>query len=187
MNKLLWNLLVVFFLGNTGFILADQGTLEIRSSAFIPSSHYFRELYEDVRPTVAIEASNKFCGCYSAWIDIDFFTESKRQSSCCKSKIDIYNSSFGINYFIPITCSAEAYVGIGPSFSRVNIKNHTCCRKEHLSRFVVGGIVKTGVCFYLCDPFYLNVFADYLYQPIHFHRTVDIGGIKAGIGFGIRL
>ena len=191
MIKIFFNLLVLFSLSGAAHALdalVEEGTLEIRTSAFVPFSKRFSDVYGDVGASVGIEATGKICGCYNGWIDLDFFPKSKRQGHCCKSQIDIYNASFGINYFIPISCGIQAYIGIGPSISRIHIKNHSyCCKSERISRVVVGGIIKTGVYFDLCDPFYLNIFADYLYQPIHFHHTVDLGGIKAGIGLGIRL
>lgn len=186
MNKTFLNLLVVFSLCSGSYALAEEGTLEIRSAAFIPSSQRFSKVYGDVGVAFGIEASQRFCDSYRGWIDLDFFPKSKSDGKCCKSRINIYNASCGINYIIPISCSVQAYIGIGPSFSRVNIKNHTCYRKEHISRFVVGGIIKSGVCFNFYDPFYINVFVDYLYLPVHFHRTVDLGGTKVGAGLGIR-
>ena len=187
MNKIFFNLLVVLVLGGVERILADEGTLEIRTSAFIPTSQRFTDVYGDVGVTVGVEASAGFCECYSGWVDLDFFQKSKSHGECCKSRIDIYNSSLGVNYCMPLCSGVETYVGIGPSFSRVKIKNHFCCGKERLSKFAVGGTIKTGVCFNFCDPVYINVFVDYLYLPVHFHHTVDCGGIKAGIGLGVRL
>jgi hypothetical protein len=187
MTKVFFNFLIILVLAGMGHILADEGTLEIRTSGFIPTSQRFKDVYGDVGLTVGVEASRRFCGCYNGWVDFDFFPKSKSHGQCCKSRIDIYNGSLGINYFIPVCCGLESYIGLGPSFSRVNIKNHSYCGKERVSKFAVGGIIKTGLCFDLCDPVYINVFADYLYLPVHFHHTVDCGGIKAGIGIGLRL
>jgi hypothetical protein len=40
--------------------------------------------------------------------------------------------------------------------------------------------------FFINRNVFIDVFADYLYQPVNFETHVDIGGFKIGAGMGIK-
>lgn len=79
----------------------------------------------------------------------------------------------------------SCYLGIGPTLGKIWIKNHSRCCHDHALKYAVGGIIKTGVNYCINDCFVFDVFVDYLYEPVNFHKSVDIGGLKAGAGVGV--
>ncbi len=166
------------------FCAAQETSLELRPSAFFHSGKRFREVYASVGPTIGIEVSKRFCKRYAAWIDVDYLKEKSDENGCCKTSLGILNTSLGVRYLYPLGCLCELYVGIGPTFSWVDLKNHTCCGHEHFSRLAVGGVVKTGLYYRFYRDYFIDVFVDYLYQSVHIGHSIDIGGLKLGIGIG---
>jgi outer membrane protein len=187
MNKKLLCTLSIFLTPITSLLSAELGiAIEVRASAFFHTSERFRAIYGDVGPSYGIEMSKKMDLCLDTWLDCDYFNQCKSQASCCKSEIDILNTSFGLRYSYSLTSCLKPYLGIGPALSWLYFKNKTCCQHENHARLTPGLVVKSGVIYHFKDPYYLNFFVDYIYQPIHFEKTVDIGGIKAGLGLGIQ-
>ncbi len=185
MHKFFLSFLSILML-TSGFLLAvNENSIEIRSSAFFHSSARFREVYGNVGPTFGIEATKSFCG-FDAFVDLDYFSKRSCQNECCKSRIEIINGSFGLKYNYNFCSLADVYVGLGPSLSRANLSENSCCGKDKRSKVAIGVVVKSGLIYQFCDCYFLDFFVDYLYQPIHFSRHIDFGGVKTGLGLGAK-
>ena len=111
------------------------------------------------------------------------------------TKIDILNLSAGlkfIGYFYKGDFLLNA--GIGPDVGFVFIENKLrCCTdfnkpryREHKFKATIGGIVKTSAQYFITQNFYFDLFADYLYLPVHFGHTENCGGFKLGAALGGR-
>lgn len=78
-------------------------------------------------------------------------------------------------------------MGAGPSFGRIWLKNKPHYREdERTTKTVFGGVVKSGIYYTITDCLFLDLFVDYLYQPVHFDKHVNIGGVKIGAGIGVK-
>lgn len=181
-------LFILFWVANVHPIFADyQSSVEIRGAAFIPASQRFRNIYGDVGPSYQIEASTKLCNCLDGWANIDWFTKNGKSIGCKQStRINIANLSFGIKYPFCICEKYTAYFGAGPSLGGVWLKNDSLCTSKHPSKWAFGVVLKSGINYSITQCIYLNVFVDYLFQPVHFDSNVDIGGLKTGLGIGMR-
>ena len=170
----------------TSILSADAGiNIELRSTAFFHTSKRFREIYGDVSASYQIEGSTRLCNCYEGWVNFDWFTKSGRSVGFRDpTRVNIANVSLGLKYPFQITEKLELYAGIGPSFSRIWLKNRGQFFRERTSRFAVGVLVKSGLIYNLPCNFFLDLFEDHLYQPDNFHKNVDIGGFKLGGGIG---
>ena len=190
--KLLFCLLI--FSGSS--IFADLNTsLEFRGAAFIHSSHRFREIYGNIGSSYQIEAAGTLdCNfdCNLGWFANADWTQKKGRSEGLNdvTKMSIANFSFGLKYLYPFFCNYTAYVGIGPSFSRIALNNHHTHHRSHHNRYnsriAIGGILKTGVLYSIRCNIFLDVFVDYLYQPVSYSTSVNIGGFKTGAGIGYK-
>jgi outer membrane protein len=178
-------------------LLSAESSVEIRADAFIHSSKLFRKIYGDVGASYGIEASTSLMNCFDGWVNFDWFTKHGRSHvekshndsnlKICRgnpTRVNIANFSFGLKFPYKSCGCVTPYVGIGPSFSRINLKNKSFCGHERVSKLAFGGIAKLGIYCYFFDCMFLDVFVDYLYQPVHFHKRVDIGGLKTGAGIG---
>jgi len=188
MKKNLNKILFILFLLNL-HIFGAEIDIEGRSAAFFHSSKHFRDTYGNVGGCYAIEASTTLEDCWSGWANLDWF--SRRGHSVWiwhddRTRVKIANLSVGIKYDFKLNDRFTAYIGIGPSLARVSMKNKWEIVHHHFSKFAFGGIAKGGFDYFMTDYIFLNFFVDYLYQPVHFHSRMDIGGTKVGGGIGIR-
>lgn len=157
---------------------------EFRAAAFIPSSHTFRDLYGDVLPCYAIEFGVPMYCNFAGWANADWFQRNKRHDCISKSSVNVYNFSFGLKYVYTTCSNLNLYLGIGPSFGGICLKNKSTGYRETSSKFIAGLVVKSGIGYTFCSGVFVDVFLDYLYQPVRFHKRIDIGGVKAGLGVG---
>lgn len=167
--------------------LIGESSLEIRSSAFFHSAKRFREIYGNVSGSYQLEASTSLCNCLEGWTNFDWYTKhGKSKGLEDPTRVSIANISIGIKF--PSMCCEcfMPYVGLGASLSGIWLKNKSHCTHETVSKLAVGGVIKTGICYFFTGHTFIDVFVDYLYQPVHFKKHVDIGGLKTGIGLGVR-
>ncbi len=189
MNKIVFTLLFVLLWLNLYPLMADEieSTLEIRSAAFFHSSKRFREIYGNVGGSYQLEASTKFNDCFEAWANFDWFSKhGKSEGFNDPTRVSIANINLGIKFPYQLSECFTLYVGIGPSLSRIWLKNRSARSHERISKLAIGGVLKTGVYYFITRHIYLDVFVDYLYQPVHFETNIDIGGFKTGIGVGYK-
>lgn len=159
--------------------------VEIRSAAFFHSSKRFRDVYGDVGCSYQLEASALLNNCWNGWVNFDWFSDHRKLKKChASTDVSIFNTSVGLKYTHQFCKRYVAYVGIGPSFSRIWLKNKCHCEHEKISKFVIGGLLKTGIYYFFTCDLFLDLFFDYLYQPVHIDRHIDIGGFKTGVGIG---
>lgn len=157
---------------------------EFRAAAFIHSSKKFKALYGDVGPCYAIELGVPVYCPFDAWVNVDWFHRNKRHDCISKSSVNIFNASFGIKYVYTTCNNLNLYLGIGPSFGGICLKNKSDAYRESSSKFIAGAVLKSGIDYTFFNGVFLDAFVDYLYQPVRFHKRVDIGGAKIGLGIG---
>lgn len=199
MNKKLTTILSLLLFSSVPIVASAYSTIEVRTSAFFPMSHHFREIYDDVGIDYEVEIATTIpCTCIELWANFDWFSEDGHPKGSCngRTEIEVANLSAGVKASCPICGCLYAYLGIGPTFGWVWVDNKwDCCdssrckrNKDKDERFAVGGVLKTGFNYYFTQCFFLDLFADYFYQPVHFHHDNchDIGGFRlgAGLGFG---
>lgn len=195
MNKLFISMMA--FIAATALNYAgDLNSLHGRGAAFIPMSHKFREIYGHVGASVQAEYGRTFEGLrnFGIWGNGEWICmNGNPKGSCGSTGIDLFNISFGfkgIGHFLDDTLFL--YGGIGPDIGLVYVENKMrCCtgcpgKTHHRSRLAVGGLFKAGFQVNFTPNLFFDFFADYLYLPVHFHSTVDVGGFKLGGGFGGR-
>lgn len=189
MKQLYFKILAFNFMLFSPLLAFSETNLEFRSAAFFHSSDRFREIYGKVGPSYQLEATTSLYNCFDCFANIDWYYQNGKSDGLnWKTNVTIANLSIGIKYPFYINESFSAYVGIGPSISRIVLKNHNhnTHQKKSSDRVVVGGVLKSGLIYSINCNFFLDVFVDYLYQPVHYSTRVDIGGVKVGAGLGYR-
>ncbi len=186
MNKIKLIFLTLFFSFIIGSVEARDVPVEFRAAAFFHSSKRFREVYGNVGPCYEIEAATHIYRSFEGWGNIDWFHKHKTQDEVTKSTVNILNVSFGAKYVYIPSERWHCYLGIGPSIGGIFLKNRSDGYKDNVSKFIIGGVVKIGADYIFPCGVFFDIFVDYLYQPVHFHTTVDIGGLKPGLGLGYK-
>lgn len=183
-------LLFAFFLLLVVPLTAEiqEVSVEVRSAAFFHSSGRFREIYGTVGGCYQLEVSTPLFHCTDGWVNFDWFSKHKKSKECevCNSRLYIANISCGVKFPYQFCEQLTAYLGIGPSFSRVWLRNKSKHDHERVTKLAVGGVLKSGVVYFINACMFIDLFVDYLYQPVHFEKHVDIGGLKTGAGIGLK-
>ena len=187
MNKMIVRS-VCFFLVWCGFSLSAelQSKIEIRSDAFFPSSHLFRKLYGNVGGNYQVEGTAKIKDCLDAWANFDCFWKHGKGNRSGKTHARISNVGLGVKLLCPVFECFDVYIGLGATLAKMTLKNESRCVKARKSKLVVGGVLKSGIYIFVSRQVFIDLFADYVYQPIHYEKHANIGGFKTGAGIGIR-
>lgn len=188
-NSILKSFFLFFTCLLNPLMLMGDWTVELRTAAFFPASDRFRDVYEDVGACYEIEVRKDFCCCYEIWGNLDYYTKHAHIKDCCgNTQIDLLNIGSGINYVIPFCACFQAYMGIGINLALIDLTNKSCMsHRERSNRVAIGGLLKSGICYHFTQRWFLDIFMDYLYQPVHYHqRHAQVGGLKIGGGLGIR-
>jgi len=166
---------------------------EFRAAAFLPTDNSFRNVYGKLGTSLQIEQARSWKNVpyLELWGNVEWiFIDSSNCGPRCFADLDEVNFSIGLkvigNVFRDII---YMYAGLGPDLGLIFIKNkmwncNNCDNRvtirDHERKLGVGGVAKSGVQF-ICTPnFFIDIFADYLYLPVHFHTTENVGGFKAG-------
>ena len=168
-------------------MLNFKAVLKFVPLLFFHSSKRFREIYGNVGACYQLEASTKLNNCFDAWANFDWFSKQGRSDGFNDpTRVSIANVSLGIRFPYQFCEQFTTYIGIGPSFSKIMLKNKSQCCHENVSKLAIGGVLKTGFYYFINRHIFIDVFVDYLYQPVNFETHVDMGGIKTGIGVGVK-
>jgi hypothetical protein len=169
----------------------ERWSLKLRAGGFIPSSGRFRYAYRAVGPNVEVESAIKFArDPFELWANVNSFWQrgAHRKEFSCKRVGNMVNISFGMKFSTRIQGCMEPYIGFGPSFGWLDIwfDNSRSCKNETFNRWALGAVVKSGVMFYITPTVFLDVYLDYIYQPVHWRDIdIDVGGLRSGIGLGV--
>lgn len=163
-----------------------ESSIALRAAAFFPASKRFREIYGDIGADYQLEASCQLMSCLDLWVNFDWFSKSgKSEGERDSTRISIANASIGVRAIYRF-CGGFIYLGIGDNFSGVWIKNNSnFTSNKHTSKQGMGGVVKSGFGYHFQGCAFSGLFVDYLYQPFHFNRHVNVGGFKVGGELGI--
>lgn len=163
-------------------------TLEARIAGFYSSSNTFRKIYGNWNPSYEIEArAGLDCSPIEGWVNIDYtYASGSAIGFHARTKIYMTNYSLGLRYNYSLCDQYLLYIGAGPNFASVRLKNNSVIDKERINKNAVGGVFKMGVNYFVTDTLFLDAFVDYLVQPIKFEHRKEVGGFKTGIGLGLK-
>lgn len=171
---------------------------KIRGAAFIPRSDLFRDIYGTALGSFDGEVAGKFHNYLQAWLNINFaLAHGYSLGFCNTTKLWIVNSSLGLKTPFDINDWFRVYLGLGPTFGAIRIKDEsefTGCTSSTKSS--IGVVAKSGMLFYFYSPYrsdftsrnrwFVDIFADYVYQKAEFEKDVNASGLRVGAGIGVK-
>jgi len=161
---------------------------KIRGAAFIPRSDLFREIYGTALGSFDGEIAGKFYKYLQAWLNINFaLAHGYSLEFCNPTKLWIVNSSLGLKTPFDINDWFRVYIGLGPTFGAIRIKDEsefTGCSSSTKSS--IGFVAKSGMDFFFREHWFIDIFADYVYQKAAFEKDVNASGLRIGAGIGIK-
>lgn len=170
------------------------GSVELRYAAFLHTSKTFRDIYGTINQSFQVEASTplRLHDLPDLWCGLDLwgnFDYSQKQGKSIfagdYTRVRLSTFSAGLKQSYQIDPTVNGYVGIGPSFAIVSLKNRGFFLNEDFSKSSLGVVLKFGVNYLLTSQIFIDLFIDYLYQPVRYQDDIDVGGFKPGIGIGM--
>lgn len=163
--------------------------VELRAADFIHSNHLFREIYAEGGVDYQLQAATQVSSFLEGWCNLSWYSKhGKSVGFGDPTKISLLNCSIGVNFLYQYSSSLTLYLGLGPSLTRMWLRNKSSFNDHEISKAVLGIATKSGIYWRITACLYADFFIDYLYQPVHFkHRShlIDLGGVKPGVGLGV--
>lgn len=169
--------------------------IEFRANAFLPSSGRFRKIYSKSIREFQVETTKEIYCFWAAWANVSWLSDNGQAINADdKTRVSIVPISFGLKYFLPITCHLNAYFGLGLAYAFVDIKDNINSKDEEKRRHSdggFGGITKSGLRYSFDCMMFFDLFADYQFQRVRFsskhcesNHTANLSGWKLGGGIG---
>ena len=184
MRTIFISLTSLFLWGQSVFGSMDLIHTDVRVAAFYPQGSLFREVYGNWQVDYQLEIGKIFLENYEAWGNFSWVPTSGHSSLGNYTSYNDFNISLGAKYIFRFTDRWKLYLGLGINGALVYVHNHDNYVKKYVHKNGVGGVAKLGFYFEPVDHFFIDVFADYLYQRIHFAHWQQVGGLKMGCGAG---
>jgi len=181
MKKALLAVSIIFFAAVCMY--AGSITIEVKGSYFFPSEQAFKDIYgSGLR--YGGEISLGIWKNLDVWIGGDYFSQNGELTYTGEeSSLQIVPLGGGLKY--RITTGVLSFYG-GAGVNYFNYKESNVI--GDLKAGAVGIVAKAGAYLEPVNQFVIDFFVEYSYcrmTPADF--TINIGGVKAGIGIGVRL
>lgn len=161
--------------------------IEFRAAAFFPQEDRFRNLYGDTLPCYQLAVSMNTCSFLELWSSVDYIPGNATFDHCehNNSKLSLTTWAIGLQWPFYIFRNGKLYFGLGPTIAYTFVRNSFRCHEE-ASRLTFGGIGRAGFCYVFPFGVVVDIFADYVYQPIDFEKIDNVGGLRTGLGIGLQ-
>lgn len=161
--------------------------LEIKLAKFNPSDSLFCQIYGHSQTSYEVEFGHQLTPQYELWLNAGLVSKEGKthflgDSTHCYS----YNISGGGKYLLPYNSNTFFYVGLGASVAHLHLHNNSDYVRRSVYKNSLGVVFKSGMYWLHLEPLVVDLFVDYLYQPIHFEQTRQLGGLKMGVGLGVQ-
>lgn len=172
--------------------------LNARVAYLYPTSSRLRHIYSSSIPFYQLETTYETCQGWGYWFDVGYFSKKGHTSldncscsSCSsfdntkiKTKLNLLQLGTGLKYSLDFTCNLSAYLGLGVTYSLINIRNDSCFVDDRVRKKTFGGSIKSGFCYYFNDCFHADLFVDYYLTKIKDHH-LDLSTVATGVGVGV--
>ncbi|SRR5581483_4223702 len=170
----------------------DRFTMQVRGGFFYPASSEASNIYKKGGSEYETESSVRLYNHLNFWVNFNYFQRHGfSRGRHDPTSIHLYPLSGGLKYAVPVDDDVSVYIGVGPSYTWANIHDEAPDLKRHIHRREWGAVSKLGLTYFFVRHFFLDVYADYYYTRISgvhesgaLTHSVDVGGLRAGLGVG---
>ncbi len=164
----------------------DKSHIDWKVGAFYPTGALFRQIYGACLVDYAVEMGKVFLKNYEVWANVDWMHATGHTRAChSRTRFENVNVSLGGKYVFRLYKCLNVYAGLGINAAFAHVHNDSRYVEESVHKNGTGGVAKFGLYFEPVNHLFIELFADYLYQRLHFQNHIQIGGIKAGGGIGL--
>ena len=170
---------------------------EARLAAFCPSSSRFTQVYGSAAIDYELQVSKEMTSYIDSWAGVSALAKSGLSYASGlpgvenSTRVWMETMDAGLNLKVYFLRHLEAYAGLGAAYTFLHIHNNDPYLPRSFADNGWGFLSKLGFKYYY-RHIIVDIFADYLYAPLHFSGTdvsvssMNIGGWKIGGGLGIR-
>lgn len=175
-----------------------SASLQLRGAAFIPLKQQLRDIYGSGLPTIELEGSysvlknnSSSCDQLLLWANVGWtFKTGSTIGHGYYTRLNLIPISLGVEYQFYLGKGFDFYLGLGPAYSFLRIKNDDFVDKHYFKKNQFGFKTKTGLRYTFFTNFFMDIFADYYYTQFGKMRdsiqSIDnhFSGFIVGGGFG---
>jgi hypothetical protein len=106
--------------------------------------------------------------------------------------MQLYPLSAGLKYNVEIIESLDLYLGIGPTFTCLEMEDYSPYVQQNTFRTSWGVVGKSGLIYRFGPHVFFDFFADYYYGKIApvsqsgiESESLNVGGLRTGLGIGM--
>lgn len=182
-------------------ILSRDVILEFKGAYFHGTSSRFKKIYSG-GALFGPELTVQFCDCsnWYGFLSVDYLSKNGHSIGLqSPTRVTLLPIGIGVKYFTQFTCweCADFYIGLGFQPLRVHTHDKSGFVIPKLTKWGMGGIVKTGAYIDLSGNFLLDIFVDYSFARVKNHETqaptgpviplnASVNGVIFGAGLGYR-
>ncbi len=168
---------------------------EVKVGAFIPLGQTTQDIYGDALPLVAVEFDCDWRDNLSLWLMTGAVHKKGRSLGLCyRTELTLVPIAFGLRYTQEFTECVHPYLGLGPQFTHLSVKNDILFVSVKNNKWLCGGLVKSGVFISLNDVAFVDIFADFSFlraygracsNPQVYANNASLNSLLLGVGFGV--
>ena len=168
---------------------------EVRGGVFRPSSSLFRRIFNEVYADLGLLLGYSFCHRWSVVGSVDYLKRSRSSyKNQGEAKMELIPVSVLLRYHFVQSSWGGLYLGAGPRYFNLKSKNVLIAERKKRTSEGIGVVAETGILFYIGSYVTADLFVSYSYgtvsgtskQATRRKRSVDVGGLQAGLGLGVR-
>lgn len=174
-----------------------RGTVELKGGYFIFADKRMRKVYDNggqVQLSGTLPLTNLCDG-----FRLDLYGSLGYQFSSGRSlgghqKTSIWQIpvDLGLRPVFTICPELQLYATVGPRYFYIHQHNNSHYVYKDKGRSGIGLFVNTGINYFICQNWFLDIFGEYSYEKAHFHgrhseyytRDLQVGGYTIGAGLG---
>jgi hypothetical protein len=173
--------------------------LELKPAYFYFADEDMRSFYGDGGFTFRAETGCQFWGPFIVWLDAGYFQKTGESiGGAHPLEIKLATITLGLKLIHSFSSWASVYAGAGPRLFMMMMKNDSPFVRGDDNEIGIGAAVNGGVWLFPIPQwpnFFLDLFADYAWKKMKVeddeissidYGTVNLSGLTAGLGIGIR-
>lgn len=182
----------------------SEWSIAAKAAAFFPLSSKARKIYGSALPEFTLEGNFKvWDGCWSdiyLWLDGNYVYGNGNsyggEPHHHRTHLTLVPVTLGLKFAYHLCDWADFYLGAGPTYAWLQLRDSSSHVHRKTNRSAVGGIFKSGVVASLCGCYYLEGFFNYSYQrfdvrkpkhdPTVERHDADLSSLQLGAGVGWR-
>lgn len=175
----------------------EQPSIEFKAGYFCFTNDRMRNIYNDGGYEIQLSGSYPINSPGWSWLQMYGsigYQESRGRSlgGHQSTKLSKVFLNTGLKSIFTVFEGFQYYLAIGPRFFFLHQHNNSSFVNRRIDYNNIGAFVNTGFNYFISCNWFVDVFAEYSYEKVHFHthrhnvydRSIQVGGFTFGAGIG---